>query len=94
MDDGVTLAPNVIQFRGRSSVRLLHGTTIEDLTIAALNETFRLPVETADWSGERRNPAHCAHSGAAEGTIDGLCKYCASLVIENRYRYLFILLAH
>ncbi len=65
---------------------MLHGAAIEDLTLAALNESLCLSVEVEERAGEGLDRAHRAGAGTAKGTADRLFEYWASLVIEKRHR--------
>jgi hypothetical protein len=69
---------------------LLHGAFIKDLTFAALDKAFCLPVETGDWAGKGLDRANRADLGTAEGTSDALFEFCASLVIEKRHCHILI----
>ncbi len=62
-----------------------HGAAIEDLTLAALNESLCLSIEVEERAGEGLDRAHRAGAGTAKGTADRLFEYWASLVIEKRH---------
>src|SRR4030042_4934009 len=70
--------------------RLLHRAVIKDLAFAALDKAFRLSVKIEDWAGKGLDRAHRADMGAAEGTVNALLEFCASLVIEKRHYYIIV----